>query len=88
MQGHPLVDRRPSYSLTKNSGTLMIQILADSIAAEDMQVLSFHPGAVYGAVWEEQGLTEDMFPFDDREFNILQTPCFSEICRSITDSIL
>jgi hypothetical protein len=65
MQGYPLVDKRPTYSLTKSSGTLAIQILADSIAAEDMQVLSFHPGAVYGAVWEEEGVTEDMFPFDD-----------------------
>lgn len=65
MQGYLLVDMRPTYSLTKNSGTLAIQILADSIAAEDMQVLSFHPGAVYGAVWEEEGVPEDAFPFDD-----------------------
>ncbi|KAH7389955.1 hypothetical protein BKA66DRAFT_607920 [Pyrenochaeta sp. MPI-SDFR-AT-0127] len=65
MRGHPLVDIRPAYSLTKATGTLMIQVLADRIPAEEMQILSYHPGMVYGPTWEEQGIPKDAFPFDD-----------------------
>jgi hypothetical protein len=61
------VDARPAYSLTKSSGTMTIQILADRIPAEEMQILSFHPGMVYGRAWEEQGVPEDALPFDDGE---------------------
>jgi len=67
MHGHPLVDTRPAYSITKSSGTLTIQILADRIPAEEMQILSFHPGMVYGAAWEAQGVPEDAIFLDDGE---------------------
>lgn len=69
MRGHPIVDERPAYSLTKTSGTLAVQMLADRITAEEMQVLSYHPGMVYGRAWEERGVPEDAIPFDDGEFS-------------------
>jgi len=67
-RGNPIVDMRPAYSLTKSSGTLAIQMLADRIPAEDMQILNFHPGMVYGAVFEADGIPEDALPFDDGKF--------------------
>jgi hypothetical protein len=69
MRGYPHVDKRPAHSLTKSCGTLAIQMLADQYPAEEMQVLNFHPGAIYGPGWAEEGITEDMFPFDDREYS-------------------
>ena len=68
MCGHSQVDTRPAYTLTKSCGTLTAQILAEQIPAEEMQILSFHPGMVYGRPFIEQGIPEDALPFDDREF--------------------
>ncbi|PVH98356.1 NAD(P)-binding protein [Periconia macrospinosa] len=65
MHGHPLIDTRPAYSVTKGAGTLTIQTLANRIPPEDMQILSYHPGSIYGRAWEDQGISRDAFPFDD-----------------------
>ncbi len=37
----------PSYSLTKNAGTLGIQLIAKDVRPDDMQVVSFNPGLVW-----------------------------------------
>jgi hypothetical protein len=37
----------PNYSLTKNSSTLAIQQIAKDIDSEEVQIVSFHPGAIY-----------------------------------------
>jgi NAD(P)-dependent dehydrogenase (short-subunit alcohol dehydrogenase family) len=66
-RGHPLFDPRPTYSLTKTSGTLSIQMLADSISVDEMQILSIHPGMMYTEPVKAQGVPEDAFPFDDGE---------------------
>jgi NAD(P)-dependent dehydrogenase (short-subunit alcohol dehydrogenase family) len=49
-------DRWPAYALTKNAGTLALQIMTNSVAAEDMQVIQFHPGLV-----RTEGLTDPIF---------------------------
>ncbi len=36
----------PAYSLTKNAGTLAVQLIAKDVQPEDMQIVSFHPGLV------------------------------------------
>jgi len=65
MLHNAIVAARPAYSLTKASGTLAIQILADTITPDKMQIINFHPGMIYGLGWAESGVTEDMLPFDD-----------------------
>ena len=51
MLQNPVVAARPAYSLTKASGTLAAQLIADATTPERMQVVSFHPGMVYGQGW-------------------------------------
>ncbi len=36
----------PAYSLTKNAGTLAVQLIAKDVQPEDMQIVSFHPGLI------------------------------------------
>jgi len=67
---NPVVAVRPVYSLTKASGTLAVQILANTITPDKMQIVSFHPGMIYGLGWAESGITEDMIPFDDGKISI------------------
>lgn len=62
---NPVIALRPSYSLTKASGTLAVQILANTITPDEMQIVSFHPGMIFGLGWTEMGVTEDMISFDD-----------------------
>jgi hypothetical protein len=64
---HPIVAERPAYSLTKASGTLAVQILANTIPSDVMQIISFHPGMLFGDGWVAMGVTEDMFPFDNHD---------------------
>jgi NAD(P)-dependent dehydrogenase (short-subunit alcohol dehydrogenase family) len=66
-RGHPLFDLRPTYSLTKTSETLAIQMLADTISVDEMQILSIHPGMLYTEPLAAQGVPEDAFPWDDGE---------------------
>jgi NAD(P)-dependent dehydrogenase (short-subunit alcohol dehydrogenase family) len=68
MLNHPLVQQRPAYSLTKAMGTYTAQLLAKTIKPEQMQIISFHPGLIYGAGWVEMGITKDALPFDDGKF--------------------
>ncbi|KAF2500620.1 NAD(P)-binding protein [Lophium mytilinum] len=60
-----IVIARPGYSLTKASGTLAIQLLANTIPEDKMQIINYHPGMIYGDSWAVGGITEDMLPFDD-----------------------
>ncbi|CAK7205096.1 hypothetical protein SEUCBS139899_007861 [Sporothrix eucalyptigena] len=64
MLHNPIVLSQPSYSLTKSAATYAIQQIADTVKPEQLQVLSFHPGMLYGDGWKAHGITEDMLPFD------------------------
>lgn len=55
----------PSYCLTKNAGTLAVQMIAKGVLPDDMQVLSFHPGAVYTAAVQRGGVPEEAFDWDN-----------------------
>lgn len=64
---HPIVLARPCYTLTKATGTLAYQLLANTISPDRMQIISFHPGIIYAAGWAAAGITKDMLPFDECE---------------------
>ncbi|CAK7235113.1 hypothetical protein SBRCBS47491_009180 [Sporothrix bragantina] len=64
MLDNPLVSSRPSYPLTKASATFAVSQIADAYKPEQLQVLSYHPGMLYGEGWKAFGITEDMLPFD------------------------
>lgn len=55
------------YSLTKNAGTLTMQLIAGHSDPSKMQVISFHPGVIHSAGWENAGVPKDLLPFDDSE---------------------
>ncbi|KPM44136.1 hypothetical protein AK830_g2471 [Neonectria ditissima] len=61
----PTADFSPSYALTKNSGTLLLQQLAREWQSSDVQIVSFHPGAVYTPAAKGFGLKEDSLSWDD-----------------------
>ncbi|KAK0658081.1 hypothetical protein B0T16DRAFT_315651 [Cercophora newfieldiana] len=61
----PMAADRPEYGLTKASGTLAIQYVAQEVPADKMQVVSFHPGMVFTEPWVVLGATPDLFTFDD-----------------------
>ncbi|KAK9423157.1 putative Short-chain dehydrogenase [Seiridium unicorne] len=67
MHQQPIVIQRPGYTLTKTSGTLAFQLLADTTPADKVQIISLHPGFIWAPGWEAGGITKDMFPFDDAE---------------------
>ncbi|KAF7559024.1 hypothetical protein G7046_g5130 [Stylonectria norvegica] len=46
----------PVYSLTKNSGTMLLQQIADSVPADTLYIVNFHPGLVRTLA------TQDIFP--------------------------
>jgi 5,10-methenyltetrahydromethanopterin hydrogenase len=60
-----MVQVRPSYVLTKAASTLYFQLLAQDQPREELQVVSFHPGAVFNQHWAVHGI--DKKHFDDGE---------------------
>ncbi|KAK4149661.1 hypothetical protein C8A00DRAFT_46764 [Chaetomidium leptoderma] len=58
-------ERLPTYALTKNSGTLLIQQIAKDTKPEDMQVVSFHPGSVLSEAARSVGFDESSLDWDD-----------------------
>ncbi|KAL7922879.1 hypothetical protein ACQKWADRAFT_291701 [Trichoderma austrokoningii] len=53
------------YGATKNAGTMTVQMIARGVSPDDMQVLSFHPGAVYTASVAKAGVPESVYEWDD-----------------------
>ncbi|OAA44454.1 NAD(P)-binding domain protein [Beauveria brongniartii RCEF 3172] len=41
-----MAPERPSYGMTKNASTLVVQQIAKDTSSSNMQIVSFHPGAV------------------------------------------
>ncbi|KAL7918793.1 hypothetical protein ACQKWADRAFT_330377 [Trichoderma austrokoningii] len=61
-----MAPERPSYGITKNAATALIQQIAKDTNVNDMQVVSFHPGAILTDMARASGASEDMgIPFDD-----------------------
>ncbi|KJZ77318.1 hypothetical protein HIM_03042 [Hirsutella minnesotensis 3608] len=55
----------PNYSATKNAGAMLLQMIAKDVRPEEMQVVSFHPGAVFTQAAEKAGLKKDHYDWDD-----------------------
>ncbi|RTE69775.1 hypothetical protein BHE90_015850 [Fusarium euwallaceae] len=55
----------PNYSLSKMSGHLLVQKIAEEVDREKLQVVSFHPGQILSETARSAGLDENSFPFDD-----------------------
>ncbi|EHK26255.1 uncharacterized protein TRIVIDRAFT_63579 [Trichoderma virens Gv29-8] len=61
-----MAPERPSYGLTKNAGTTLVQQIAKDTDVNDMQIVSFHPGGVLTDMARSAGVSEDSgIPFDD-----------------------
>ncbi|KAI1133685.1 NAD(P)-binding protein [Nemania abortiva] len=53
-----------SYGLTKHAGQLMLQLIAQDTPPEKMQIVSYHPGAIYTEAAKASGWAEDALPWD------------------------
>lgn len=69
MLEHPWIPSRPSYVLSKMTSTLIFQVIAQNIPPQEVQIINFHPGAIYNAAWEATGLPRDVF--DNGETSVL-----------------
>ena len=72
--GHPI------YGLTKNSGSLMMQLIADDADPKDMQVINFHPGGVLTPAARSVGFTEESMEWDDGEFASVLCGVLCTVC--------
>lgn len=59
---------RPTYGLTKNAGTALLQQIAKDTSPDVMQAVSFHPGGVLTETARKAGYKEGDVDFDDGEF--------------------
>ncbi|KAL7948113.1 hypothetical protein V8C42DRAFT_316724 [Trichoderma barbatum] len=55
----------PAYCASKNAGTLLVQMYAQGVSPDDMQILSYHPGAIWTASVQKSGVPEEMMPWDN-----------------------
>ncbi|KAK4119647.1 NAD(P)-binding protein [Parathielavia appendiculata] len=55
----------PTYGLTKNSGTLLMQMIAHGTDPKDMQIISMHPGGVLTDAARSAGYDETTLDWDD-----------------------
>ncbi|KAI1168458.1 NAD(P)-binding protein [Nemania serpens] len=54
-----------TYALTKHAGQLTLQLIAQDTPSEKMQIVSFHPGAIFTEAAKATGWTEDSIPWDN-----------------------
>ncbi|KAI3318745.1 NAD(P)-binding protein [Xylariaceae sp. AK1471] len=57
-------DEYLGYALTKHSAQLGLQLIAQENPPEKMQIISYHPGAIFTESAKEKGWTEDSIPWD------------------------
>lgn len=55
----------PNYSASKSAGTILVQQIAKSVSPDDLQTLSFHPGAIFTGAVEKAGFTRTTLNWDD-----------------------
>ncbi|KAK3681023.1 hypothetical protein B0T22DRAFT_388608 [Podospora appendiculata] len=61
-------DMVPTYSLSKNAGTLLIQQVAKDADPAKLQLISFNPGGILTTAAKNAGYTEDSLAWDDGTF--------------------
>ncbi|KAJ8131734.1 hypothetical protein O1611_g1888 [Lasiodiplodia mahajangana] len=54
----------PGYALTKHSVQLALQLIAQDSSPEEVQIISYHPGAIFTENARDKGWTEDAIPWD------------------------
>ncbi|KAI8964380.1 NAD(P)-binding protein [Daldinia sp. FL1419] len=55
----------PTYPMTKHAGALTFQLLTYDIPPKDMQVIIYHPGAIFTEAGERAGFTKDSMSWED-----------------------
>ncbi|RYC60092.1 hypothetical protein CHU98_g6132, partial [Xylaria longipes] len=56
-----------AYGLTKHAGQLTMQLIAKDTPPEKMQIVSYHPGAIFTDAAKASGWTEDTIAWDHVE---------------------
>ncbi|KAI0889124.1 NAD(P)-binding protein [Annulohypoxylon maeteangense] len=56
-----------AYGLTKNAGAAALQMVAADVAPEKMQIINFHPGAIFTDAAKDAGYTEQTIRWDEPE---------------------
>ena len=46
----------------------MFSLIAKDVSPDELQIVSFHPGSVYGKPWKDAGIPQDRLPFDDSKW--------------------
>ncbi|KFZ16144.1 hypothetical protein V501_02377 [Pseudogymnoascus sp. VKM F-4519 (FW-2642)] len=59
--------QHPNYSASKSAGTILLQQVAKGVSADDMQVVSFHPGAIFTSAAKDAGYNETTMKWDDED---------------------
>ena len=57
--------------MSKLSQSLFFQLVANETPKEKLQVISFHPGAVYNDEYKAFGFTPETFPYEKGTLNDL-----------------
>lgn len=60
-----MIAERPAYILSKMSGTMLFQLIAMTTPSEKVQIVTMHPGVVYGDGWKAMGFPPDRFDSDE-----------------------
>lgn len=60
-----IADSLPTYSLTKTTGHLLLQKIAEEVDREELQIVSFHPGQILSEAGRNAGLDERSAPWDN-----------------------
>jgi NAD(P)-dependent dehydrogenase (short-subunit alcohol dehydrogenase family) len=56
---------RPNYPASKSAATMVLQQIARDVPTTDMQILSFHPGAIFTGAAGKAGYTRETLNWDD-----------------------
>ncbi|KAF4184904.1 hypothetical protein CNMCM8927_001236 [Aspergillus lentulus] len=54
-----------NYGASKNAAALLLQLIARDVPPSDLQIVSFHPGAVLTETARSHGYDENTLPWDD-----------------------
>ncbi|KAK7430770.1 hypothetical protein QQZ08_002814 [Neonectria magnoliae] len=57
----------PGYGLTKSAAALAMQLIAEDIPPERMQIINMNPGGVLTQTVKDAGYREDSYPWNSRE---------------------
>lgn len=78
-------DPYPSYGLSKNAGTLAMQLLARETTPDDMQIVSYHPGAVFTDSARKVGVKEDSWDWTDGKTHSIFSSTIARSQRSTSN---